>query len=504
MQPVVYVPSGAQVSDTHCQGPFVLSRYDSPNITIVLMTPANQSRVVGVFNMTLNITSVNGPLNLTSFVDSAIYPAYNQTLIGTGLQNVTIDTRTLREGNRNFTLLFETHAVQPVERESYYLVFLIDNHGAPGIVFLAPAQNGTFTGMDKLSLNITSDYAQVNLTVRVDGAIAKEFNSTLVAVGAADYVINGSRYDNGQHTVNATVRTEEGLKASVSRLLHFLDYVRFTITGLTTYSTVRGNQSIAVKIFTPFQNVTFSAYADDVLVPTVSNVTLPKGTSTFKINTTVYSEGNHNFTFKAYANNTYVWTYTMVLTVDNHGLPSVLFTPVHGDVVVGLATFTVRIDSDWPNVNLTVYVDNIPVPGLVNISATTGVYSFEFDVSGYAKWQHTVKVVVITPEGLKSQVEKKFGFASVRTEEIISIIVLFGLAAAIPIVRWRQGKPTRDVLIVDAVFALVVVLLFLALGVTTYALLAWHVNLASIWAIGVTLVFTNWVMPIVTESSREE
>ncbi|RDE15967.1 MAG: hypothetical protein C4K47_02160 [Candidatus Thorarchaeota archaeon] len=503
-QPQSNAQSAGSFSQNLGQGVFVPSGYNSPNITVVLITPANQSTVVGNLTMTLNITSVNGPLNLTLFVDSVTYPAYNQTLIGTGLQNVTVSTTTLRDGNRNFTLFFETNAVQPVERESYHLVFLVNNHGPPSIAFISPAYNGTFTGMGDLFLNITSDYSQVNLTIRVDGAIAKEFNATAVPVGAANYVINGSRYDNGLHTVNATVVTEEGLKASVSRVLYFLDYVRFAVTDLTAYSTIRGNQSITIRIFTPFPNVTFSAYVDYVLVPYISNVTLPKGTATVTINTTIYSEGNHNFTFKAYGNGTYVWIHTMLLTVDNHGLPSVAFAAVRTDVVVGLATFTVDITSDWHTVNLTVYVDGVAVSGLINVTADAGVYSFQFDVGNYTKWQHTLKVVVITPEGLEAQTERMFGFASVRPEEIVSLVVLLGLAAAIPIVRSKQGKPVKDVIIVDVVFALVVVVLFAALGVTSYALLVWHLNLASIWALGTALVFANWVLPIVTEGSGEE
>jgi hypothetical protein len=482
----------------------VPSGYDSPNITIVLIKPANQSTVVGIFNMTLLITSVNGPLNLTLFVDSKIYPGYNRTLMATGFQNVTVDSSTLREGNRNFTLYFETDAVQPVERETYHLVFLVNNHGSPSIAFVAPATNGTFTGMDHLLLNITSDYTHVNLTIRIDSVITTEFNSTLVPVGLANYTINGTRYDNGVHEVNATVVTEEGLKASVSRSLYFLDYVRFTIIDLTAYSTIKGNQSISIKVFTPFQNVTFSAYVDNVLVPNVANITLPRGASVFKINTTVYSEGNHNFTFKAFANGTYVWAQTMLLTIDNHGLPSVAFAPVHSDVVVGLATFTVDITSDWHTVNVSVFVDNVVVPGLINVTVASGSYSFQFDVSSYSKWQHTLKVVVITPEGLKADVERKFGFASVRPEEIISLVFFLGLAAAIPIIRSTQGKPTKDVLIVDAVFALMVIMLFAVFGVTSYALLVWHMNVASIWAIGSALVFANWVIPIVSQEPGEE
>lgn len=480
------------------------SGFHSANITPVLIAPANRSTVVGIFNMTLNITSVNGPLNLTLFVQGQIYPAYNRTLVGAGLQNVTVNSTVLQEGNLNFTLLFENYNFTPPDRDSYHLVFLVDNHGTPAFVFLAPAENGTFTGMDELYLNITSDYAQVFMNVTVDGHLTNEFNATLVPVGAANYTINGTRYDNGEHTVNVTVYTEEGLKASKSKTLYFLDYVRFTITGLTTFSTVKGNQTISVKVSTPYDNVTFSAYVDDVLVPNVDNVTLPRGTSPILINTTVYSEGEHNFTFKAYDAFAHRWVYRMLLVVDNHGVPTAFFTQVTGDVVVGVASFTVRINSTWKEVNVTVYVDDVPVSGLVNVTVNVGLYTFQIDTGNYTKWQHTVKVVVITREGLTTYIERAFGFASFRPEEIVSLVMLLGLAAAIPMIRWRQGKPVRPVIIVDTVFALVVLVLFLLLGVNNYPLVVWHLNMASIWAIGTALVFTNWVVPIVTEESKPE
>ncbi|RDE12486.1 MAG: hypothetical protein C4K49_09990 [Candidatus Thorarchaeota archaeon] len=480
------------------------SGFHSANITPVLISPANRSRVVGIFNMTLNITSVNGPLNLTLFVQGQIYPAYNRTLIGAGLQNVTVNSTVLAEGNLNFTLLFENYNFVPPDRDSYYLVFLVDNHGSPALVFLAPAENGTFTGMDKIYLNITSDYAEVFVNVTVDGQMTNEFNATLVPVGAANYTINGTRYDNGQHVVNVTVYTKEGLKASKSRTLYFLDYVRFTITGLSTFSTVKGNQTISVKVSTPYQNVTFSAYVDDVLVPNVDNVTLLRGTSPILIDVTVYSEGRHNFTFKAYDAFGHRWVYGMELVVDNHGVPAAFFTAVTGDVVVGMASFTVRINSTWKDVNVTVYVDGVPVSGLVNVTVNVGLYTFQIDTGSYTKAQHNVTVVVITPEGLKTQVQREFGFATFRPEEIVSFVVLLGLAAAIPVIRWRQGKPVRPVIVVDIVFAIVVFALFFLLGVNTYPLVVWHFNMASIWAIGTTLVFTNWVVPIVTEESKPE
>ncbi|MCK4567013.1 MAG: hypothetical protein KAU48_06865, partial [Candidatus Thorarchaeota archaeon] len=86
--------------------------YDSPNITASLISLANGSTVSGNFDITLNMTSDFTALNLTLFVDGAIYPAYNETPAAVAspfwLEDISnIDSTTLSEGMLNFTVLFE-------------------------------------------------------------------------------------------------------------------------------------------------------------------------------------------------------------------------------------------------------------------------------------------------------------------------------------------------------------------------------------------------------------
>ena len=66
-----------------------------------------------------------------------------------------------------------------------------------------------------------------------------------------------------------------------------------------------------------------------------------------------------------------------------------------------------------------------------------------------------------------------------------------------------KGSPLKPVLILDAIFALVAGGAFLILGINTIPFLVWHVNLASIWAIGGTFVFANWALPLLLEESEE-
>jgi hypothetical protein len=170
-------------------------------------------------------------------------------------------------------------------------------------------------------------------------------------------------------------------------------------------------------------------------------------------------------------------------------------------MVVGLAEFTVNITTTWDTVSMTVYVDGVEVAGLVDITVTAGQNTFLIDVGNYTKFEHDVKVVLTTEEGENGEVEKKFGFASIRIEEIGSLLLLLGIAVLIPLMRKKNGQPIKPVLIVDLIFIIVIAVVFLALGVTTYPLMIWHFNLSSIWAIGIALIFANWTIPFVMGES---
>ncbi|NWF95519.1 MAG: hypothetical protein HXY34_05215 [Candidatus Thorarchaeota archaeon] len=488
------------VGDVVIDGPAcepILAGYDSPNMSVVLIQPSNQSTLMGTVNVTLNVTSVNGPVNLTLFVNGDIYPPYNRTEIGTGVVNVTVDTLQLPEGNLNFTFLFENETFTPVDRETYHLVFLVNNHGSPSLAIVAPGVDGVITGLTNLTLNVTSTYTQVYLNISIAGRLLPEYNKTLIFTGVNNYTINGSLYENGINRVNIVVTTPEGLTASVARNYTFLDNVRISTVGITSYSEIAGNAEIKMYVATPYPNVTLSAYVDDVLAFDVRNITLSAGTVTFTLNTTVYSEGEHNFTFIAYDAYGHHYTVRMVLVVNNHGVPTVSFVSTDQDIIVGYAPVTIKIESTWKQVNLTVFVDGVPVPGLINQTVAPGEFTFYIDTGAFSKWQHEMKVVVVTDENLTAEAKRLFGFASIRVEEVLSLAVLLGVAFAIPLLRWRKGQGLRTTLIVDLVFAVVVLALFYLIGVTSMALVYWHFNLASIWAIGLTLIFVNLILPLV-------
>jgi len=470
---------------------------DGEPITIGHQSPAYGAEVSGIFDLVLLIGSEYEPLNLTLYVEGLIQSDYNRTLIGIREQTIPVNTTGLDEGLLNFTLVFEFNVTGENARAEYFVEFTVNNHGAPGLVILEPTESETVTGLVELWLNITSTLSEVYLNVTVDGVIAPEFNATLVPVGANNYTLNTSRYENGDHLIAVTVFTAEGEDTTVERELSFLDYVRVFVTELAGFNEVSGNQELRIRLQTPYDNATLSVYIDGVLTE-VDNVTIFPGINTVYVNTTVFDEGEAEFKFVAYDGFGHSWTYKMALIIDNHG-PVVLRFATRDAVVIGLALFEIDVDTDLDTAYFSVYVDDVLMSLYVNesVDVSTGSFTFTIDVGNFTKAEHVVKIVMFTEEGEMSEIERTFGFATIRIEEIVSGIILLGIAFLIPIYRWRKGQPIRPVIIVDVIFFLVVAAAFVVLGITTVPFLTWHINMPSIWALGGTLVFTNWVLPIV-------
>lgn len=478
---------------------------DGVPITIDHQSPANQSEVSGVFNLTLIIGSEYDPLNFTLFVEGVIpYSQYNNSHIGIKDQIISINTTYLDEGALNFTLLFEYNVTGENAHVTYYLIFTVNNYGAPNIVILAPTEGETVTGLFDMWLNITSLNPELYLNITIDHTITSEFNATPIVAGAFNYSLNASRYENGNHAIIITAYTSEGAYITITRNVIFLDYVRVWISSLTSYSVIKGDTEFNVRVETPYDNISLSLYVDDVIADDVQNITLVQGSNTINFDTTQFSEGEHNVTLKAYDDFGHKWEFTMVLVIDNYGPPTLRYATTNS-VVTGYASFTLNVDSDWNSLVAEIFVDDVIVSTYNNVTVdvSSGTFTFHIDVGEYSKTEHTVRVIMTTEEGESGQTERVFGFASFRIEEIASFAILLGLGIIIPLFRWRKGAPLKPVILLDAVFAIVVIGAFLVLGINTVAFFTWHFNMASIWAIGGTFVFANWALPFILEESEK-
>ena len=472
---------------------------DGVPITIDHQSPANQTVVSGIFDLALEIGSEYEPLEFTLFVEGAIHQ-YNKSSLGIKSQLVSINTTELLEGSLNFTLLFYYNVTGEDASVVYTLVFNVNNHDAPILVILDPIADSTVTGLTDLWLNITATHPELFLNVTVDGENTEEFNGTAIIDGAFNYTFNSSVYENGNHLVGITAYTGENTIATTEINLVFLDHVRIWISSFANYDTISGDEVFRLRLETPYDNATASFFIDGEPVSSLQDIILYPGTNNVNFNTTPYSEGEHEIMIIASDGFGHEWQTSLILEIDNKGAPSLRYTTSDA-VVVGIAAFTIVVNSDWDELVVQIFVDDVIVPAYENITVdvSSGSFTFNIDVASYSKTEHTVRVLMTTPEGDTAEVERVFGFASLRIEEIISMGILVGLALIIPFLRKRQGYSIRTVLLVDALFAIVVVGAFFVLGISTVPFLLWHVNLASIWAIGGILVFTNWALPFLVE-----
>ncbi len=472
---------------------------DGLPITVDHLSPANQTQVSGAFNLTLEIGSEYEPLEFTLFVDGVIHE-YNKSVLGIKHQIVAINTTGLTEGSLNFTLLFYYNVTGEEAQAVYTLVFDVNNHLAPTIIILDPTADSTVTGSVDLWLNISSTHPELYLNVTVDGEITDEFNRTVISAGAFNYTFNASRYENGNHLIGITAFTGENATTTNEIALVFLDHVRVWISGFTNFDKISGDEEFNIRVEMPYDNATVSFFINGTPVANLQNVTVYQGTNTFELNTTHYPEGVHEILIVASDGFGHEWETSMILVIDNKGAPTIRYA-TDDSVVIGLAAFTIDVSSDWDELIVTIFVDDELVPDYENntVDVSSGSFAFYINTDAYSKTEHTVRVVMTTVEGDSSEVERIFGFASLRFEEIISLGILAGLALIIPLYRKKQGHPIKTVLIVDTVFALVIAGAFIMLGINTIPFLLWHVNMASIWAIGGILVFANWALPFVTE-----
>ncbi|MHA1136599.1 MAG: hypothetical protein ACTSSE_08940 [Candidatus Thorarchaeota archaeon] len=477
---------------------------DGEPITIDHQSPANQTQVSGVFDLYLEIGSEYEPLEFTLYVEDVIQEDYNKSILGIKNQIVSINTTELVEGPLNFTLFFYYNVTGEDASVTYTLVFDVNNHAVPIVVILAPTDDSTVSGLTDLWLNITATHPELFLNVTVDGVNTAEFNGTAIINGAFNYTFNSSAFENGNHIVGIIAYTGEGTSSSSQINLVFLDYIRVWISSLASHDEISGEEEFRIRVETPYDNATASFYIDGNPIIGLQDVMLYPGINNINFNTTPYAEGEHEIMIIASDDFGHEWETTLILIIDNKGAPTLRYATSDA-VMIGSATFTINVDSKWDELVVEVYVDDEIVAAYNNVSVdvSSGSFSFTIDVAAYSKTEHSVRVVMTTPEGDTAEVERVFGFASLRIEEIVSLGILIGLALIIPLLRKRQGYSIRTVLLVDAIFAVVVIGAFLVLGISTIPFLLWHVNLASIWAIGGILVFTNWALPFIVEEPEE-
>ncbi|MFW9944209.1 MAG: hypothetical protein ACFFB7_04365, partial [Candidatus Sifarchaeia archaeon] len=383
-----------------------LAGLDSQNISVSLVGAANRSGVSGTFNITLDITSDFGTLNTTLFIDDSIYSAYNKTALTPGIQNLTVNTGGLAEGNLNFTVLFEYENSTWDEKETYYLVYFVDNilpNFEVGI--LNPANESTLVDTASLDLNITSDFDFINFTLLVDDVAYPSYDAVLIA--AESQTINVDTTTLREGWLNFTLVFDYSIVNVQENHLYHLEFlvdndgqpITLTLVSPTNQSQVSGVFNLTVEVASDYGVANLTLFVNDIIEYSQYNETLlPYGVHDLTLDTLVLEEGLNNFTVFLWHNSETV-SYYYEFIVNNYGAPTVvILSPELDATFTGVQTLELNITSGQGSANLTISVDGVVTPEYNSTPVSAGVGFYSINGSRYENGFHTMAVSVKTAE----------------------------------------------------------------------------------------------------------
>ncbi|MGD9395856.1 MAG: hypothetical protein PVJ05_05475, partial [Candidatus Thorarchaeota archaeon] len=392
----------------------IVSGYDSPNITIALTSPANGSSVSGVFNIDIVITSDFATLNLTLFIEGAIYPSYDQFNISTGAQAITVDSTTQPEGMLNFTLFFEYQA----ERETYYLLYFVDNDGLNfELTLYNPANGSTLSGVESINLNVTHDYGYLNLTVLVDGVAQAPYTPSLIGSGDISVVLDTSGFWEGYN--NFTLIFEYSMFTISEYQELFLEYLidndgePITVGHQSPAygSDVSGVFNLTLLIGSEYDPLNLTLYIEGEIQSDFNKTSIGIREQVILVNTTGLPEGLLNFTLLFEYNVTVFATYFVEFVVNNHGAPNLDFiSPAEHETISGVADLWLNVSTTYGQIFLNISVDGELVPEFNATLIPSGAGNYSLNSSRYENGEHLVTVTVYTSEGEAFTIERTLVF----------------------------------------------------------------------------------------------
>ncbi len=391
----------------------IVSGYDSPNITIALTSPANGSAVSGVFDINVVITSDFAFLNLTLFIEGAIYPSYDQFNISTGAQAISVDSTTQPEGMLNFTLFFEYQS----ERETYYLLYFVDNDGLNFEISLyTPANGSTLSGVESIDLNVTHDYGNLNLTVLVDGVAQAPYTPALIGSGDINVVLDTSGFWEGYN--NFTFVFEYSMFSISEYQVLYLEYLidndgqPITVGHQSPAygSEVSGVFNLTLLIGSEYDPLNLTLYVEGEIQSEFNKTPIGIREQVIEVNTTGLPEGLLNFTLVFEYNVTgenAIASYFIEFVVNNHGAPSLDFiAPAEFETITGVADLWLNVSTTYGQIFLNISVDGELVPEYTNKSIPSGAGNYSLNSSRYENGEHLITITVYTLEGEAFTIER--------------------------------------------------------------------------------------------------
>ncbi|MFX1272092.1 MAG: hypothetical protein ACFFAX_10420, partial [Promethearchaeota archaeon] len=394
---------------------FITGGFDSQNISISLVSPTNRSGTSGTLDITIDITSDFGNLNVTLFIEDAIYSTYNKTLIGTGNQVLSVDTTlaSIPEGNLNFTILLEYKDATWDEKESFYLEYFVDNDSVNFEVSLtSPANETILTGTANLLLNITSDFAFVNFTLFIDGETYPTYDGVTIVGEPQAIQIDTTAVREG--LLNFTLLFDYDVvdvqETHELYLVFIVDNdgqpITLSLISPTNQSQVSDAFNLTVELGSDYGGANLTVFVEgEIEYPQFNLTYIANGEHDLELNTTILAEGALNFTllleYNVTGENARI-AYLYIFSVNNHGEPAVVFlTPDAGEDFIGLDEFTLNITSDYEFVYLTITVDDEITPEYNHTLVASGVGIYTINGSRYENGDQTIVAIVETEEGLQ-------------------------------------------------------------------------------------------------------
>jgi hypothetical protein len=371
---------------------------DTTDPTITLNTPANNLSVTAGTNIATSASaSDNVGVTKVEFYLGGILKAsdtsspYSTSISTTGLSPGTYPVHAIAydaAGNTANSTVANVIIQQPPDTT------------APTVGITAPVANTTITGTSvTIQAGASDNIGVTKVEFYIDNNIISTDTSEPYAA-----TLDSTKQTNGNHTLTAkaydaagNVAPSPGIAVTVNNTVADTTNPTVSISAPTANATISG--SLAFIQATASDNVMVTKvefYMDGTLLGT--DTTTPYS---FSLNTTLYPNGTHNLTAKAFdsSNNSKVSS-AVTVTINNVAIdstpPSVILTaPTDGATISG----TYNISANAADANGVTKVEFL-VDGTVKATDTSLPYSYAFDTKTISNASHTISAKAYDTAGL--------------------------------------------------------------------------------------------------------
>jgi hypothetical protein len=266
----------------------------------------------------------------------------------------------------------------------------------PTVSLTAPTTNASLTGTTSLTATASDAVGVTKVEFYIDSTLISTDTGSPYSAS-----LNTGSYANGAHTVSAKAYDAANNTAT-------------SLVNITINNAVPDTTPPTVAISAPVAGATISGTLSFVQATASDNATVSKvefyidgallGTDTtspysFSLNTTLYSNGSHTLTAKAYDNSNNTKTSTAVaVTVNNIPAdttpPSVIITAPLIDATISGSAYNISVNASDANGVTKV---EISVDGVLKATDTSSPYSYTLDTTTLSNTLHSISAKAYDP-----------------------------------------------------------------------------------------------------------